>query len=450
MYAMKSRPPSPERSSAPFPVSWRSPSPRSLVATFCTAIIVWVAFSVFGQQVSKAYVLNNELTDTGDNYSEANDMRAAEGYAVMGLTSNVGLPDASFGSSYEGLGGKHDPLLCPRQPCVYLHYPPGPELALGVMARLFGLKRLFVFRLFPITLGLASLLALGAALFKAVGPVRAAAVMWLIGGVPMTSNMMHVIALHEYALAFFTFELALLIYTFTQPVTRRWHLVAIGMAAFCEGWTAFDYVFLVSLGPLAVFLAFKDLRNPVSRRRLMLIILSAGGAYALANVLHFLQVAAYLGSVREALWNFAAAGKNRTQGPTWVHPPISGWLGLLFYYWVNLLPKKEFYDGNFVALLAVVISLLWPKRSSVTLGRWGSLVWRSSWSKLASFLLMLGLCSGWIVVMQQHASIHGHFLPRLYTSGILWAYVLLAHSLSFEPANLAVGGENPRSVTASG
>ena len=63
----------------------RPPSPRSLVTTFCTAIIVWVAFSLFGQQLARAYALNNELTDSGDGYSEANDMRAAEGYAVMGI-----------------------------------------------------------------------------------------------------------------------------------------------------------------------------------------------------------------------------------------------------------------------------------------------------------------------------------------------------------------------------
>jgi hypothetical protein len=413
------------------------------------AIIVWVAFSLFGQQLARAYALNNELTDSGDGYSEANDMRAAEGYAVMGLTSNVGLPDASFGNSYEQWGGKHDPLLCPVQPCVYLHYPPGPELALGAMMTIFGKGRLFVYRLLPITLALASLLALGAALFKAVGPVRAAAVMWLLHGVPMTSNMMHVVALHQYAVSFFLLELAILLYTFSQPVTRRWHVVLVGLAAFLEGWTAFDYVFLVTLAPLAVFLAFKNIHNSVSRRRLVILILTAGGAYALANVMHFAQVAVYLGGVREALTNFVAAGRNRTAGPTWVHPPVSGALGMLFYYWVNLLPKKEFYDGNFVALVAVVIALLWPKRTSVTLGRWGSLVWTSDWSKLASFLLMLALCSGWIVVMQQHASIHGHFLPRLYTSGILWAYLLVAHGFSFEPDSAGGGGESARAMTST-
>ena len=416
---------------------------RSLVATLCTAIIAWVAFSLFGQQLARAYALNNELTDTGDSYSEANDVRAGEGYAAMGLTSNMGLADAAFGTQYDGLGGKHDPLLCPSsERCVYLHYPPGPELFLGVMTKLFGRGRMFVYRILPIALGLASLLALGAALFKAVGPVRAAVVMWLIGGVPMTSNMMHVVALHEYALAFFTLELAILLYTFSQPITRKWHLVALGLAAFLEGWTAFDYVFLVTFAPLAVFLAFKDFGNPVSRRRLVVLTLTAGGAYALANVLHFVQVAAFLGGIREAFFNFVAAGKNRTVGPTWVHPPVSGGLGLLFYYWVNLLPKKEFYDGNFIALVAAVLTLLWPKRTFVTLGRWGSLVWTSSWSQVMSFLLMLALCSGWIVVMQQHASIHGHFLPRLYTSGILWAYVLVAHALSFEPNRLAEGTES--------
>jgi hypothetical protein len=450
MHAMRSRSPGPERWSRLSPVGLHVPAPRSLVTTFCTAVIVWVAFSLTGQQLSRAYAMNNDLTDTGDAYSEANDARAGEGYATMGLTSNYGLPDAGFGTQYEHLGGKHDPLLCKTpQPCVYLHYPPGPELGIGVMTTLFGKGRMFVYRLLPITLGLLSLLGLGAALYKALGPVRAAAVMWLIGGVPMTSNMMHVIALHEYALAFFFIELAVLLYTFSQPITRTWHVVAVGIAAFLEGWTAFDYVFLVALAPLAVFLAFKEVRNPVSRRRLMLLTLTAAGAYAFANVLHFLQVAAFLGGVREAFFNFLAAGKNRTAGPTWVHPPISGAAGLLTYYWVHLLPKKEFYDGTFVALVAVVFALLWPKRTSITLGRWGSLVWTSTWAHLASFLLMLALCSGWIIVMQQHASIHGHFLPRLYTSGILWAYVLVARGLSFQPSSPDAVAASPRNLSST-
>jgi len=47
--------------------------------------------------------------------------------------------------------------------------------------------------------------------------------------------------------------------------------------------------------------------------------------------------------------------------------------------------------------------------------------------------------------MQQHSSIHGHFLPRLFTSVVLWAYVLVAWSVSFEPA-----GERAQITPADG
>ena len=420
---------------------------RELVTVVATAIIVWVVFNLFGQQVLRAYALgNDQLTDTGDSYSEANDIRAGEGYAAMGLTSNAGLPDANYGNRFEHVGGKHDTLLCESpERCIYLHYPPLPELVLGVATKWFGVGRLFVYRLFPITLGLIALSALGAALFKAIGPVRAAVVMWLFGNVPMTSNMMHVVALHEYAVAFFLLEMAVLLVAVSAPVLRTWHLVALGVAAFLEGWTAFDYVFLVSLAPLCVFLAFKDIGNPVSRNRLLKLIAVASGAYALALLMHFVQVAVFLGGVREAFSNFAAAGKNRSVGPSWVVPPISGGLGLVLYYWVNLLPGKMFYDGNFVALLAVVVTLMWPKKASASLGRLGRVSWTSSWQRLASFLLMLALACGWIVTMQQHSSIHGHFLPRLFTSVVLWAYVLVAWSVSFEPA-----GERAQITPADG
>jgi hypothetical protein len=305
------------------------------------------------------------------------------------------------------------------------------------MTILFGRGRLFIYRLLPITLGLCSLLALGFSLYRAIGPPRAAAVMWLIGGVPMTSNMMHVVALHEYALALFFFELAILLRIFSEGVTRRWHLVTLALVAFLEGWTAFDYVFFVTFAPLAVFLAFKDSRNPVSRRRLVIATLTAGGAFALALLLHFVQVAVFLGGLREAFLNFTAAAKNRSTGATWVHPPIRGALGIILYYWVNLLPQKLFYDGNFVALLAVVLALLWPKRASLVIGDKGTVVFSSTWSRAASFVIMLALGCGWLVVMQQHSSIHGHFLPRLFTSVILWAYVLVTHLFSFERSNTA-------------
>src|SRR5262249_24878807 len=157
-----------------------------------------------------------------------------------------------------------------------------------------------------------ALSALGAALFRAIGPLRAAVVMWLLGNVPMTSNMMHVVALHEYAVAFFLLEMAVLILAVSAPVMRTWHLVALGVTAFLEGWTAFDYVFLVSLAPLCVFLAFKDVGNPVSRNRLLKLVAVASGAYALAVIMHFIQVAVFLGGVGAAFSNFAAAAKNRS------------------------------------------------------------------------------------------------------------------------------------------
>jgi hypothetical protein len=45
---------------------------------------------------------------------------------------------------------------------------------------------------------------------------------------------------------------------------------------------------------------------------------------------------------------------------------------------------------------------------------------------------MFAVPCGWLIVMQQHASIHGHFLPRNFTCTILWAYLLLSRSVSFE------------------
>jgi hypothetical protein len=166
------------------------------------------------------------------------------------------------------------------------------------------------------------------------------------------------------------------------------------------------------------------------------LVIVAAGAYALAILLHFVQVAVFLGGLREALNNFTAAARNRSIGASWVLPPIHGGLGLILYYWVNLLPGKMFYDGNFIAFLAVVFALLWPKRASLRVGRLGTIHWLSTSSKIASFATMLALGCGWIVVMQQHSSIHGHFLPRLFAGAILWGYVLVVNSVSVDFAML--------------
>jgi hypothetical protein len=407
---------------------------NQFIAALSKAIIIWVAFGLFGEQLSHAYALGNELTDTGDAYSEANDVRAGEGYAAMGLTSNVGLAEVSYGTAFESQGGKHDTLLCDSPvKCVYLHYPPLPELCMGVMTKLFGSGHVFGYRLLPMTLGLTSLLAVGFALVHAIGPLRAALVIWLLGRVPMTSNMMHVFTTHEYATGFFLLEAAAVIFTFSQPTTRRSHLVAIAAAAFCEGWTSFDHAFILFCAPIVAFLLGKDLRNPTSRHRLLLVLSTLAGAYVLAFVMHFLQVALFLGGLGKAFANFAAAAKNRSIGPSWVHPPIGGASGLILYYWGHLLPDKKFYDGNFIALLALTIAIVWPKRLSMTIGRSWRVSWRSEWSHLGGFLVALvGACI-WLVLMQQHSSIHGHFIPRLFESVVLWAYVLIVRSFALEP-----------------
>jgi hypothetical protein len=383
---------------------------------------------------------NQGLTDSGDAYSEANDVRAGEAYADKGLSSNVGLAEISYGTAFDNVGGKRDPLLCGDpvpEKCVYLHYPPLPELMVGVSTKLFGKGRLFSYRIIPLLLGLLSLGALGAALYRAIGPVRAAVVMWLLGAIPMTSNMMHVFALHSYVTAFYFLEVAVVLVAATHPPSRK-DLYALGAVAFLQGWTSFDYALHLALTPLAVFMALGRLHAPEHRRRVLVLTSVAAGAYALAMVLHFVQVAVYLGGVKAMLANFAASGSTRVQGPTWVVPPVSGATGIILYYFANLLPDKKFYDGNFIAFLATAIALLWPRTTSARIGKLGVLRLRTTLLQLVSFLLMVAIPCGWLVVMQQHSSIHGHFLPRNFTCTLLWGYLLVMQALSFDKAAASV------------
>ena len=69
--------------------------------------------------------------------------------------------------------------------------------------------------------------------------------LWLIQHFPNVTDLYHR----------FPEAVAALVFAATAPSTRRRHYLAVGAAAFLEGWTAFDYVFLVTLAPVVVFFA---------------------------------------------------------------------------------------------------------------------------------------------------------------------------------------------------
>src|SRR5262249_49497194 len=162
----------------------------------------------------------------------------------------VGLGEMSYGNAFDNQGGKRDTLLCGDplpEKCVYLHYPPLPEILIDVSTIIFGKGRVFAYRLIPLFLKLFSLGALGFRLYRAIGPVRSAIVMWLLGAVPMTSNMMHVFAVHAYVTAFYFLQVAALLVAVSRPVPLRRDVVFVRLATFLQKCTAFDYILHVVL-----------------------------------------------------------------------------------------------------------------------------------------------------------------------------------------------------------
>lgn len=402
--------------------------PWSLFDLFGLAIIVCVVITMFGRELGYAWARGGSLSEIADQYGEANDIRAGEAFADNGFSHRKGLPEISYGNAFENQGGKHDLELC-QQPrdCVYLHNPPGSAYAVGLMTKIVGKGQVFLYRLLPLTIGLLAFSFFAYALVSTIGPRHAAAVYLMILIVPMFENMMHGLCYHGYALSFCLAELGVLLLALlkTGAVLKRGHLVALGLLGFATGWFCYEYVFVVALSAVPVWLLREDWREPEARRAALKCVLACAGGFALAHVLHIAQVAAYLGGLQEALADLAKAGRKRTAGATWMKFPVGGMVGLFFYYWFDLLPKPTYLNFSFAGFVGLVTSALSIRRPV----EWANLAWRPRGHYIAAIFASILIASGWMMIMQQHAGIHGHFLPRLYFLAIIVSMLTISRSV---------------------
>jgi hypothetical protein len=396
---------------------------------------------------------DNNLSSV-DSGSEANALREVRHFLEEGLTKHYGLGTVTYPGMYPGIGlvpsFVDDPEIDPAEvdyvrrhvltpDGVYTHYPPGPEYLLYAAAKLLGLVPVWRLRLLPITIGWVATIFLAVSVRRRFGPAPG----WLVAGalVLTPSVTTGFIGLHDqgYALALTMFEVGI-------AVGHRRRLVPFVILGFLQGWLTFDQIFLVTFIPLAIELVVASIeagyrpRWNLAFRRVVL----AGGGFAVAHALHFLQVWAYLGSFESAVRDLAGAAAYRSGSET-----TNGLMGYLSSVAWNLQlyflgrPALDFEsmipdpadDGR------------WPmfRFCGMTLGPWWALVTAGliAWSKLnpkgkadavrrgwhSVFAIGLVTSSLWFLVMVNHGGYHERFIYRhlffLYFVCVLFGAVTL-------------------------
>jgi hypothetical protein len=415
------------------------------------AIVVWAVVYFTANQAGYAVQRGNNLSDVIDSYSEANTVRAGEGYFDHGFTFDYGLPDLGYGSAFEAQGGKHDPNLCPQLPCVYLHEPMGGEALIGLMTDMCGKGNVPCLRIAPITVGFLCLAILACTATLAMGIRRAAFVLGSFYFAPMLTNGMHHLVYHSHLVSLvFAYSGLLLVAFVRPPKDMRKLYVALFLVSFLYGCLAYDYVFHVMFMPAVFWLMSEHVRADLKKAFLITVIVC--GAYGAAIILHFIQVRMYLGSWDAFLADFVARARIRLGGHLEAANPALPPVRLLLVYWTKFLLEPQYLGYSFLGASAACAALLSAPRA-VTVSKNWALEWAPRPSFKWAFLVAFLIPDLWLLVMRQHASVHGHFLPRnfsvVYTTGaILLALSLRKAESSAAPAQ-AAAERGPEELTAS-
>lgn len=385
-----------------------------------------IAILVSGQLIF-AWTNGNNVSPIADPFSEANAIRAGEGYVAKGFTTDAGLPDISYGTQFS-MHGRYD-----VGGFIYTRYPPGPDWIAGLVTKLFGTGHIILYRVIPITVGLVCIIFFAWALMKALGAAQGTILFLACAVVPMFSNMMHGLHYQGYAFHLLLLELGLLLLYFSQPVSRsllKWNL-AFFIIGFVQGWLSFDYCFLVTFAPVPYAVLSRGLTLGDRLRRLLAAVLALGLGFSLAHMLHFTQVVLYYDDFNKAVEDLGQSARLRSG----YHGQIRWWLHLSAV-WTYL--RSEVYRGMYFWTLfnltfIVPASFFILKRGMIVLP-FAPLnlhaVWSMSrWKLMFVPVLALIVSAAWVFVMPGHAMSHLHFIPRHFFLFYFFCLLTVLHSM---------------------
>ena len=381
------------------------------------ALMILIIFILAGRGIYDSLRYSGQLSPIADSYSEADTLRAGEGYFRNGFLSNAGLPEILYGDQFPDDGLASISSLIPEGSVyVYTRYPPGPNMLAGLLTKICGIGNLGCFRLFPTTIAIFSLTLFAWMLSSALGPVKSAIIMLAVAIVPMTSNMMHGLHCQSYAFSLLLIQLGLLLNIFKKKSeSNAIHLFILFILAFLHGWLSFDYFFLVSLSALPLALLYCPLDQKEDKKLLLFAVLAPTIGFGFAHFLHFIQVVVYYKGSVAAAYNdiFGAAGWRFDDSENSISF-ITGRIILSLRYLFVFARQKTYFVINFPVLLAAVFILIWIKEARLITHKPFKIFlrWRSSGRGLYVIAAAFIVSFLWIIVMKQHAAEHTHFLPR--------------------------------------
>ena len=383
--------------------------------------VLYVLVPIVHQQLTIAQRIGNAPSGAADAPSEFDALTSGMHYYMEGFLKNAGLPNRAgpVGKRYD------DPTDIVTQEYIYTHYPPGPNWLTGLAMKIFGPKEVPSFRLFPISFSVVGLLITYALLRRVVGCVLAAAAVIMLLQFPMTTEMMHGLFYHAYALTLALVQMSFLFNRLETKSRLSWgSLWLLAGLSFIQGWLSFDWAFVAMLFPLAVVSCWSD----SSRRWEMLkaLVFSAFG-FAFAHSLHFCQVVALAPSFEHAFNDLFGAAKFRMMGEGPRLVPENANILVLDRYILTLIPSgsQATYFSWFMPLVGVVLALI--------VGAGGRFKSRDAYTSrlvapaLISMAMALVVSLLWALIMKNHSLEQGHwlFLPRHFII-VLFSCVLVS------------------------
>ncbi len=380
------------------------------VMAFCVA---WMCM----KSASEALLHASDLTL--DNYSEADFVRSAARFADEGLWKHAGIPDVAYGDLFAKQGGKFDKQenCKSSDECFYTHAPPGGIYIVYVFDKLGSPTNLFPMRIFGVAFGGFAFFMFLRQLAKRWGPWRAAALAVCLTQIPMMWNNLHGIAYHGYITSVLLLQMAVLLRIFGSPGRVKlttWALLFLN--TYVQGWLAYDYIFLCTFAPLAIWLFREDYKQrPVLKKMAVALVLSGAG-FALAQISHLLQNVAFFGSFHGMWADFAQAGRKRTVGEGSSYHPhfaLGHPFGVWITYWMRHVTMPQYFDGSFFGwFLAILAVLLHNARRVVWRGARRFYGFARGRRVALALLVALFAASGWGTMLPQHAYVHTHIVPR--------------------------------------
>lgn len=376
-------------------------------------MVVWAALLclAFAWLVNTAVGFGNGTA--GDRFSEANTLRAVDGFVVEGLGKTYGLPRIGFGGLYpeQGQVDKDDAY-------VYTHYPPGPEYIAVLLRIITGEMNVPLFRLVHVYLFFASVLFLSIRLAPVLGFFRLSVLIGALGAFPMTYNMSYGLHYQGIATTLLIFQIGVLVSVYQSGMMSRGRIFALLGIGFLQGYNNFDYAFLVLLAALPLAFVFTPQQRSISWRLVCLACLLPFVGFGAAHLLHFVQVVMLYGGLTPAINDLRDTARTRSFGlmaPTHVQ--------VLRDALPNYILSHSRRDDALGAAAYVVaaLSVLCMVPLSPRLPLLG-VRWAFTARLRLGVVLSTLVCIAWVIAMPAHAAFHPHFVPRHL---FLFVFVLL-------------------------